>query len=405
MTTLDHARALDATDPLARFRERFRLPEEVIYLDGNSLGPLPRATAARLGDVIAREWGEGLIRSWNDAGWVSAPRRVGDKIARLIGADPGEVIVADSTSVCLFKLLSAAAGLRQGSILAESDGFPTDAHIAASAASLLGRDSRAAAGAAMEDAFTPDVAAAVLCHVDYRTARRHDMAAVTAAAARNGVRIVWDLSHSAGAVPLDLKTDGVELAVGCGYKYLNGGPGAPAFLYVSHDLQPLLAPTIGGWWGHATPFSFETGFRAAPGITRFLSGTPPVLGLLSLESGIDLMLEVDPRALWEKSVRLYDLFASLVSARCPALRIVSPADPAQRGSHIALAHPHAFAIVQALIARGVIGDFRTPDIARFGLTPLTLRYTDVWHAVDALAAVIDSGEWRAERFATGGVVP
>jgi kynureninase len=404
MTTLDELRSLDAADPLAPFRARFRLPEGVIYLDGNSLGALPHATVARMRDVIEREWGDGLVRSWNDAGWVDAPARIGAKIARLIGADADEVIVADSTTVDLFKLAIAAAGLREGAILAERDNFPTDAYVGSAAAGLIGREFRAAPAGGLPGALTPDVAVAIVTQVDYRTARRHDMAALTETASANNTRIVWDLSHSVGAVPLDLHGDGVELAVGCGYKYLNGGPGAPAFLYVARDLQARIASPIAGWWSHAAPFDFDPAYRPATGITRFAAGTPPMLGLLALETGVDLMLEADPQALWAKSVRLYDLFAKRLTARCPDLPIISPADPVERGSHISIAHPNALAIIRALTARGVIGDFRTPDIARFGLTPLYLSFTDIWDAVETLADIMDRAEWQDPRFASSGVV-
>jgi kynureninase len=401
MITRDEARAWDAADPLSSFRNRFALPDGIIYLDGNSLGPLPKATAARLKTVVEQEWGEGLIRSWNDRDWVGAPRRIGDKIARLIGAEAGEVIPADSTSVCLFKLLMAAGALRDGAILAESDNFPTDAHIAGRVAELLGREFRSVPRDRIGDALTPDVAAAVITHVDYRTARRHHISALTA----RGTRIVWDLSHSTGAVPLDLARDGVELAVGCGYKYLNGGPGAPAFLYVRHALLPQLQSPIAGWWGHAAPFDFSCAFEPAPDISRFLSGTPAMLGLLALESGIDLMLEADPAQIRDKAIQLHDLFAARIAALCPDLDNVTPADPDARGSHIAFAHPHALAIIRALTARGVIGDFRTPDLARFGLTPLTLGYEDVWQATEIIADVMTKGSWRDLLHASGGIVP
>ena len=400
MITRDEVRRWDAADPLAPFRARFALPEGLIYLDGNSLGALPRQTAARLKTVVEQEWGEGLIRSWNDRDWVSAPRRVGAKIARLIGANEDEVVIADSTSVCLFKLLMAAGEARGGAILAESDNFPTDAHVAARVAELLGREYRPTPRARIADALGDDVAAAVLAHVDYRTARRHDMATLNA----TGVPIVWDLSHSVGAVPVDLRRDGAQLAVGCGYKFLNGGPGAPAFLYVAHDLQTRLASPIAGWWGHKTPFAFSCDFEPAPGIARFLSGTPAMLGLLALESGVDLMLESDAQARWDKSVRLHDLFATRIAALCPELERVTPDDPDERGSHIALRHPHALGIVRALIERGVIGDFRTPDIARFGLTPLTLRYEQIYDATEIIAEIMAKGAWRDSRFLSGGVV-
>jgi len=400
MITREDVRQWDAADPLGAFPARFALPPGLIYLDGNSLGALPRASAARLRSVVEKEWGEGLIRSWNDRDWVSAPQRVGAKIARLIGADEDEVVVADSTSVCLFKLLMAAGEMRAGAILAESDNFPTDAHVAARVAELLGRSYRPILRDDVAEALTSEIAAAVLTHVDYRTARRHDMAALNAL----GVPIVWDLSHSVGAVPLDLKEDRVKLAVGCGYKFLNGGPGAPAFLYVARELQGRLASPIAGWWGHKAPFDFSTAFEPAPGIARFLSGTPAMLGLLALESGVDLMLEADAQLRWEKSVRLHDLFATRLATLCPEFERVTPDAPEQRGSHIAFRHPNALAIVRALIEHEVVGDFRTPDIARFGLTPLTLRYEDVWRATQIIADVMAAGAWRETRFLSGGMV-
>ena len=412
---------MDATDPLRHLRARFRLPEDVIYLDGNSLGVLPEAAVGRIVQVVEREWGRDLIRSWNDHDWIGAPQRIGGKIARLAGAGEDEVIVADSTSVNLFKLLVAAARATpgRGEILTEAGNFPTDLHVARGAAELLGVRLRVAdreahglqglaAGVvdreAIADAIGGDTAVVVLTHVHYRTGARYDMAALSARARERGARVLWDLSHSIGAVPLDLARDGAELAVGCGYKYLNGGPGAPAFLYVARALQPQLASPIAGWLGHAAPFDFTDAYAPAPGIARFLAGTPPMLSLLALETGVDLMLEADPAAIADKSSRLFDLFASGVAARAPALLLISPADAAARGSHISFAHDDAFAIVQALIARGVIGDFRTPDVARFGLTPLYLRYEDVWNAVAILAGLIADGGWREPRFAVRGKV-
>lgn len=350
--------------------------------------------------MVEQEWGERLIRSWNDRGWVSAPEGVGAKIAQLIGAKADEVVVADSTSVCLFKLLMAAGETRAGAILAESDNFPTDAHVASRVAALLGREYRAIPRERIGSALTSDVAAAVLTHVDYRTAHRHEMAALNA----KGVPIVWDLSHSVGAVPLDLQRDRAILAVGCGYKFLNGGPGAPAFLYVTRALQARLSSPIAGWWGHKAPFDFSSQFEPAAGISRFLSGTPAMLGLLALESGVDLMLESDAAERWAKAIRLHDLFAERIAARCPELERITPDDPERRGSHIAFRHPDALAIVRALIERDVIGDFRTPDIARFGLTPLMLRYEDVWRATEIIAEVMTGGLWREERFRSGGLV-
>lgn len=397
---------MDAADPLRDFRARFRLPEDVIYLDGNSLGVLPVAAVARIADVVEREWGRDLIRSWNDNDWIGAPQRIGGKIARLIGADEDEVIAADSTSVNLFKLLVAAARAIPGraEILTEAGNFPTDLHVARGVADMLAMRLRAVDRARIADAIGADTAAAVLTHVHYKSGARYDMAALNARARDQGTRIVWDLSHSVGAVPIDLTRDGAELAVGCGYKYLNGGPGAPAFLYVARALQERLVSPIAGWLGHAAPFDFTDDYAPAPGIARFLAGTPPMLSLLALETGVDVMLEADPAAMADKSRRLFELFAAGIAARAPELRLASPIVAEERGSHISFAHPHAFAVVQALIARRVIGDFRTPDVARFGLTPLYLRYEDVWNAVTIIADLMEDGGWRAPRFAVRGKV-
>ena len=390
------ARAFDASDPFAHCRAFFDLPEGVIYLDGNSLGPLPRATKALIDGVIEDQWGKSLIRSWNDHDWIGAPARIGDKIASLAGARAGEVIVADSTSVNLFKLLAALVRVHpdRRDIVAERGNFPTDLHVAEGVAELFGKRLVAVETADLNDAIGTDTAALVLCHVHYRTAFRHDIRSVTDRARAAGVRVIWDLSHSIGAVPLDLHADRVELAIGCGYKYLNGGPGAPAFLYVAGDLQEQLVSPIRGWMGHANPFAFDDTYRPAPGVERFLAGTPPILSLAGLEAGVDLMLRVNQSALFEKAQRLFDLFASLMQARCPEFAPISPDRAEDRGSHIAFAHPQGAAIMNALIAHGVIGDFRAPDVLRFGLTPLYLRFEDIWQAVDILAAIMASGAWR-----------
>lgn len=391
---------MDAADPLAPLRERFHLPEGLVYLDGNSLGPLPKASAARQGHVVAHEWGERLIRSWNEAGWIEAPARVGAKLAPLIGARPHEVIVADSTSVNLFKLLVAAARLSDRPVLlSEAGNFHTDLHIAAGVADLLGMRLEVAPRQEIEARIGPETNLLLLTHVHYKTAERFDMAGVTGRARAAGARVLWDLSHSVGALPLDLTGAGAELAVGCGYKYLNGGPGAPAFLYVAEALQEALASPLQGWMGHAAPFDFTDDYRPGAGMARFLAGTPPILSLAALESGIAAFEGVTMDQLWAKSVRLWDLFASLMAERVPELRLVTPHAPDGRGSHISFAHPHAFEICQALIANGVIGDFRAPDVLRFGLTPLYLCFEDVWTAVDRLAAIMATERWREPRFA------
>lgn len=399
--SLVDAQALDRADPLAHHRAAFALPEGVIYLDGNSLGPLPVETTRRIAQAVESEWGKGLITSWNDAGWIDAPQRIGNKIAGLIGAASGEVIVTDSTSVNLYKLIVAATGLNPArtEILTEAGNFPTDLYVADGAARTLGRTLRVEDRDDLAAAISSATAVICLTQVDYRSGYRHDMAALNALAAKHGTRIVWDLSHSIGAVPLDLGNDDVELAVGCGYKHLNGGPGAPAFLYVAKRLQDQLASPVAGWMGHAAPFAFAGQYQPAPGIARFLAGTPPILSMVALEAGVDVMRTVDQLVLFAKSARLFDLFAALVAARCPELRNVSPSHPARRGGHISFAHDHAYEIVQALIAQGVIGDFRTPDIARFGITPLYLRFEDIWRAVNILAGILDDGSWRDPQYA------
>jgi kynureninase len=404
--SLAEADALDAADPLRGFRDRFTLPEGVVYLDGNSLGALPRATPARIAEVVAEEWGDGLVRSWNDAGWITLSQRVGAQIAPLIGAATHEVTVADSTSVNLFKLIIAAAELApgRGTIVTEAGNFPTDLHVARRAAALTGRKLVAVAAEELETAIDADTALAVLSHVHYRSAYRQDIAALTMLARDRGARIVWDLSHSAGAVPIDLHAAGVELAVGCGYKYLNGGPGAPSFLYVAEALHDRIVSPIAGWLGHADPFAFDDEYRPASGIARFHAGTPSILTLSALEVGVGIAAEADMASVWAKSQALFDRFRAGVAARCPAFELASPIAPGQRGSHISFRHPHAYEIVQAAIAEGLIGDFRAPDIARFGLTPLYIGHCDVVRAVTILADILDRETWRDPRFTECGVV-
>ncbi len=400
----DALAARDAADPLAPFRDRFTLPDGVLYLDGNSLGALPRATAARVADVVTREWGTGLIRSWNDAGWIDLATRVGDKIARLVGAAPGSVVVADSTSVNLFKLLGAALALRPGRrvILSEQGNFPTDLYIAEGLAALLerGHSLRTVRWDAITEAIDDDVAVVMLTEVNYHTGRLLDMAAITRAAHAKGALVLWDLAHTAGAMPVRLAAADADFAVGCGYKFLNGGPGAPAFLHVNPRLHATVRFPITGWFGHASPFAFEPSFRAGAGMAGALVGTPPVISLSALEVGVDLALEADLALVRAKSVEMTSVFAALVQACCAGrgLRLVSPADAAQRGSQVCFAHPEAHAIMQALIERGVIGDYRAPDILRFGITPLYLRFADIWDAVEILSDVMATGVWRESRF-------
>jgi kynureninase len=402
--TRDEALALDRTDTLAAFRDRFALPADIVYLDGNSLGALPKAAPARLAAVIESEWGEGLIRSWNRHGWIDLPRRVGDKIGRLIGARPGEVMVADSTSVNLFKLIAAALRLRpeRRIIVSERENFPTDLYVAQGLIELLGdrHELRLATPETLDDVVGDDVALVLLTHVNYRSGRMHDMEAVTRLAHESGALMLWDLAHSAGALPVDLAGCNADLAVGCGYKYLNGGPGAPAFLYVAQRLQESFRSPLTGWLGHAAPFDFDPSYRPAPGIASAIVGTPPILSLAALEIGIDLALEADLAAVRAKSLALAHLFVERVTESCAGfgLTLASPARDAERGSQICYAHPEGYAIMQALIARGVIGDFRAPDILRFGFTPLYTSFADVFDAVEILRAVLASGAWDRPEF-------
>jgi len=395
---------LDAADPLAAARESFLLPDGVIYLDGNSLGALPRATPDRLTDAAIAQWGRDLIKSWNVHGWIDLPRRVGDKIARLIGAGPGEVVVADSTSVNLFKALAAALRLNPGRtvIVSEQDNFPTDLYIAQGLTALLGNrhELRLVQAHEIPSAIDGDTAVVMLTHVNYRSGAMHDMAAVTRMAQAKGALMLWDLAHSAGAVPVDLEGCGADFAVGCGYKYLNGGPGAPAFIWVAGAHQEKFEQPLSGWLGHAAPFAFESGYRPAAGIARYICGTPPVLSMVALEAGIDLMLGFDIAALRRKSVALTDTFIQLVEQECGGfgLKLLSPRDASRRGSQVSLRHAEAYPIMQALIAHGVIGDVRAPDILRFGFAPLYIRFTDLWDAVAALKDILSAGSWDRPEF-------
>lgn len=408
--SLQLVRQWDRQDPLAPLRERFALPAGVVYLDGNSLGALPRATRTRLDEAIAREWGEDLIRSWNVHGWIDAPVRIGAKIARLIGAEPHEVIVADSTSVNLFKLLHAALAARpgRGTVLSEPGNFPTDLYIAEGVVRCRGDGVRLRLEPAerLLEAIDADTAVVVLTHVHYKTAAVHDMRAITARAHEHGALVLWDLSHSAGALEVDLGGCGADMAVGCGYKYLNGGPGAPAFLFLAERHHEALLSPLSGWMGHARAFEFPDQYAPASGMRRFLCGTPPILGLLALEVGVDLLLECGMSALAQKSRRLSELFIALTAQLCPhaSLTLVSPRDPARRGSHLSFAHPNGYAVMQALIERGVVGDFRSPDILRFGFAPLYTRYEDVWLAAATLADVLGSECWRHPRYAVRAAV-
>lgn len=428
MTSRSDCQALDARDPLASLRHLFALPADTIYLDGNSLGALPRVTAQRVRAVIEDEWGAGLIRSWNasgnSAGWIDLPHRTADKIAPLIGAGAGEVMVGDSTSINLYKVLSAALAIarldtpQRNVIVSEHSNFPTDLYIADTLAQDQGFELRMVAADAIETALDERVAVLLLTHVNYRSGRMHDMAALNRAARQAGALTVWDLAHSAGAVPVNLVEDGADFAVGCGYKYLNGGPGAPAFLWAHPrhtqrmDREQWRQP-LSGWFGHAAPFEFSADYRPAPGIARFACGTPPILSLAALEAGLDVFAQADRlggmAALRAKSVALTELFIECVESRCAGLglTLATPREARQRGSQASFAHADGYPVMRSLIERGVIGDFRPGDpthphdthgLLRFGFTPLYTRFVDVWDAAEQLATVLEADEWRAPRF-------
>ena len=400
MTPEARAAEFDAADPLAEYRARFTLPDGVIYLDGNSLGALPRSTPAAMAKVMERDWGEGLIRSWNSAGWFDAAARVGAKIAPLIGAAPNEVIACDSTSVNLFKLIAAALAMRPGRkvVLSEPGNFPTDLYMIAGleAQGLAAR--RLAERDRLIAALDGDVALLMLTHAHYKTGALHDIAALTRAAHEAGALVLWDLSHSTGALPVDLNGAGADFAVGCGYKYLCGGPGAPAFAFVAESHHADLQQPLTGWFGHAAPFAFSDDYEGAPGIDRLQCGTPPILGLAALEVGVELIAEIGVDRLYGKSQALSEFFLESLMAHDVALELVSPPRADERGSQLSFRHPEAYAICQALIARGVIGDFRAPDILRLGFAPAYLSFADMAAAARHLADVLARDEWQRPEF-------
>ena len=409
--------SLDQQDPLRSMRDLFQLPPGVIYLDGNSLGVLPKATPSRVAQALTQEWGNDLIKSWNTAGWFQLPLNVGNKIARLIGANDKEVVAADSTSINLFKVLSAAMSIAKADypdkniILSERTNFPTDLYIAEALCKERGYQLKLVEADDLHTALQKDVAVLMLTHVNYRTGAMFNMKAMTAAAHAVDALTIWDLAHSAGAVAIDLNSDGADFAVGCGYKYLNGGPGAPAFVWVNTKHTNRFWQPLTGWWGHAAPFEFTPDYQPAAGITRYQCGTQPILSLIALDTGLDSFLEIEKlggmTALRKKSLALTKLFMHLVQTQLvgDGFGIVTPEDDELRGSQVSLTRTEgAYAIVQALIARGVIGDFRAgdgkqqPDILRFGLTPLYVGYADVWHAIRNLKEVMATQEWQQPRF-------
>ena len=398
--TLDEARKLDDSDPLAFARGRFQIPDNIIYLDGNSLGALPVAAPAAL-TRTERQWGDDLIASWNKHEWIDWPTKIAARLAPIVGAKPNELLIADSTSVSLFKLLASAAAVRPGkrTILTQQANFPTDLYVAHGLAEMLGLQLKAVPPEQVLAAIDGDTTVVTLTHVDYRSAAIHDMRAINDAAHSAGALTVWDLSHSAGAIELDLNAAGCDLAVGCGYKYLNGGPGAPAFIYVAERLQDELTNPLQGWMGHAEPFAFVDDYRPAQGILKFLTGTPSILAMAALDAGLATFDGISMADIAAKSRKLSSLFVSEVEARCGSeVRLASPRNPGERGSHVVFAHPQGYAVMQALIARNVIGDFRAPDLMRFGFTPLYTRFEDAWRAADALADILSTREWDQPRF-------
>jgi len=396
---------LDRDDPLADKRRQFELPENVVYLDGNSLGAMPRAARDRSHQVIDDQWAQDLIRSWNIHNWIDLPTRVGEKIAPLLGAGPGQVVCCDSTSVNLFKLLCSALEMQAGRrlVISQKDNFPADLYMVQGLGSL-GRDGLCELVVVEEDEIDgrldEEVAVLLLTHVNFRTGKVHDMRGLTELAHAKGILVIWDLAHSAGAVPLELDDCNVDFAVGCGYKYLNGGPGAPAFIYTAKRHQTSVRHPLSGWMGHESPFSFSEDYKAAPGVQQFLCGTPPILSMSILDAALSVFDDVDMDDLRAKSVSLSELFLELMSGHesLDDLALVSPRNSHDRGSQLAFSHPQAFSICQALIERGVIADFRAPDVVRFGFAPLYLRYQDIWNAVAKLSEVMKGKTYLKEKY-------
>ena len=410
MKTLQDVRDLDARDPLAGFRDRFEIPAGMIYLDGNSLGVMPKSAPERMAQVVKEEWGRELITSWNRHDWIGLPRRLGAKIAGLIGAKPHEVVVADSTSINIFKCLSAALQLNpeRNVILSEAGNFPTNVYMMQGLAANSGGRivEKRVATDQIEASLTDDVAVLLITQAHYKSGYLHDMQAITARAQAKGILVIWDLCHSAGALPIDLNACKADLAVGCGYKYLNGGPGAPAFIFVAERHQEKVLPVLSGWLGHASPFSFVDEYTPAPGIDRFKCSSPSILAMSALECGLDIAIEADMDQVRAKSVRLCELFIEQVEARVgeQGFALASPRDAAIRGSQVSFHHENGYPIMQALIENGVIGDFRDPDILRFGFTPLYVSHEDVWRAAEVLERIMTQEIWCEARFSVRSAV-
>ncbi|MBZ9841853.1 kynureninase [Mesorhizobium sp. CA5] len=403
---LAEVEAMDAADPLRATRDRFVLPEGVLYLDGNSLGAASIDAFSEIETATRQEWARDLIRAWNTAGWFDMPIELGDQLGRLIGAKPGQTVVCDTTSINIYKVLHAALAMRpeRSVIVAEGDSFPTDLYMAEGVASTRSGTVlrlECADAPTIEELIDDRVAVILVNHVNYKSGRLRDMAALTRKAHEAGALIAWDLCHTAGALPVDLDGSNADFAIGCTYKYLNGGPGSPAFIYAASRHHRDIRQPLSGWWGHARPFAFEQGYAAGTGIRRFLCGTQPVLSMRALKGALDMWNDVDIRAVRRKSAALTDLFIRLVEARCGGfgLELESPRSGAERGSQVSFAHPHGYQVMRALIERGVIGDFRAPSTIRFGFTPLYVGYRDVWNAVEVLQDILRTGIWQDARFA------
>ena len=416
MITLDQCKAWDAQDKLSYLKNEFALPENTIYLDGNSLGARPKSALTRAHEVVSQEWGEDLINSWNKADWWGLSTRLGDKVAQLIGANPGETVISDSTTLNLFKALSAAVKIQaeiapeRKAIIAEKDVFPTDLYIIEGYIDLVQKGYQLVLIKHPDELETTlkahQTAVVVLSHINYRSGYFYDMEQVNQTIHQHNALVIWDLCHSAGAVPIDLNKTQSDFAVSCTYKYLNGGPGSPALIWVNAKHQNKFWQPLSGWWGHQRPFDMADHYEPAQGIRRFLCGTQSILSMSLIECGLDVFLKTDMQKIREKSLNLTDLFIQLVEQECAefGFELITPIDHLQRGSHVSYCHEHGYAIVQALVARGVIGDYREPAVLRFGVTPLYLSHEDIWHAVQHLKQVMLNEEWKNEKYSVRGQV-
>lgn len=416
MITLEQCQTWDAEDQLHNFKEEFSLPEGKIYLDGNSLGAQPKKSLARAQEIVAQEWGQDLINSWNTADWWGLPTRLGDKVAHLIGADAGETVISDSTTLNLFKALSTAVKIQADRapehkvIIAEKDVFPTDLYIIEGFIDLVQQGYQLVLIESPDDLkqnlAIHKTAVVVLSHVNYRSGYFYDMADINQSIHAHNALVIWDLCHSVGAVPVDLKQTESDFAIGCTYKYLNGGPGSPALIWVNPKHQNCFWQPLSGWWGHNKPFDMADHYEPAQGIRRYLCGTQSILSMSLIECGLDIFLATDMQKIRQKSLKLTDLFMQLMQQECPdfGFELITPLDHQYRGSHVSYQHTHGYAIIQALIARGVIGDYREPEVLRFGITPLYLGFEDMWNAVQHIKSVMLNAEWDNQKYLVRGQV-